>query len=616
MGPEVDGLPGAGDGRELARRVAEFVAPLTPPVRAMLRLAVRALEWSPFPRRMSRIDRERRERVLAGMETSRLALRRDLLLLAKLLYNLARSDEPEVREAVGAEMSCAVAPDAERPQPMPPRVLPSLRTESIECDVAVVGSGAGGAAAACVLAEAGYDVAVIEAGGDPRHDHREGEVMPSLGRFYRDGGLTIAAGRPAIPIPVGRVLGGTTVVNSGTCFRAPDEVLEDWRERSGIEWATDLAGTYEGAERMLHVRRLEPDEMGMNGNLAMRGAEALGVSGRPLDRNAGRCVQCSGCPLGCPIDAKRSMRVTYLPRAKAAGARLVTGTEAIRLVVEKGRCVGIEAEMKGRDREHLPDFPLPYSIRAKQVVLAGGALGTPELLQRSGLGGPMVGRGLHVHPATWVGARYAEPVRGWQGVMQSYYIDEWKSRGLFLEATFTPLAFGGAWLPGVGAEFQRGIRDFDHVGSIGVHLTDRASNGRVLLGNDGPGLSYRLAREEAARIAFGIARAAEIHFAAGAVEVYPNIAGLPRLLPGQLDRIDPSRIRGRDLRLEAFHPMSTARIDPDPRRGVCAPDGSVHGVEGLYVADASLFPGAVGVNPMMTVIAMATRIAEMIVERD
>jgi choline dehydrogenase-like flavoprotein len=199
--------------------------------------------------------------------------------------------------------------------------------------------------------------------------------------------------------------------------------------------------------------------------------------------------------------------------------------------------------------------------------------------------------------------------------MQSYYVDEWEPRGILLEATFTPLAFGGAWLPGVGRAHQRAILDFGSVGSIGVHLSDRSS-GRVRLANEGSvRAGYRLRAEDAARLCFGIARAAEIHFAAGATEVYPNIARAGTLRPGDLARFEAASFRPAELRLEAFHPMGTARMAADPAEGVCGPDGSVHGFAGLYVADASLFPTSLGVNPMMTIIASADRVASDLAAR-
>ncbi len=603
MAPGVDGLPAAERDVTVAAPVADFLGSVPPSFLLQLRLGLRAFEWMPFPRRFSRLDQAGRERVLKRLEGSRLALKHDLLLMAKLFSTLGYTIAPEVEAKVGNDIRCALA-GGERPEPAGALGDTVPRGDGEDADVVIVGSGAGGAVAAATLAEAGLDVLVLEAGAHYERDSYPADRLDAIKSLYRGAGLTVAAGRPPIVVPVGRVVGGTTVVNSGTCFRAPEAVLDDWSQRFGIAWAGDLDADFAEAEASLRVQALDPATMGRNGQLAMEGASALGVSSGPIARNAGSCDQCSSCPFGCPIDAKRGMHVSYLPRAVAAGARVRAGVEARRILVEDGRAVGVEcrvgdAEGPGR----------PFTVRARRAVIAaGGALGTPELLHRSGLGNAAVGRNLHVHPACWVGARYEEEVRGWDGVMQSYYVDEWESRGVLLEATFTPPAFGGAWLPGSGADHQRALAGLRHVGSIGVQLTDR-SEGRVRLGSGGVRMSYDLNREDAARVAFGIARAAEIHFAAGATEVYPNLARVQVLRPGDLASFEATRFKPSELRLEGFHPMGTARIAADPREGACAPDGSLHGTAGLYVADASLFPTALGVNPMMTIIAFAKQVA-------
>ena len=607
MAPGIDGLPAADREVEVSGPVAEFLRSVSPRTLLGLRLGLRVFEWLPFPWRFSRLDPNSAEDFLCRLERSRLPLHHDLLLLAKILSTIGYSVVPEVEAKIGTEIGCALA-DGSLPEPAGSLGDTEARGEGEECDVAIVGSGAGGAVAAATLAEAGLDVLVLEAGGHFDRENYPADRLEAISRLYRDAGLTIAEGRPAIPVPVAKTVGGTTVINSGTCFRAPDPVLEDWRNRYGVTWARDLDEDYAEAEEFLRVTQLDPERMGRNGQLAMEGAAALGVSGAPIHRNAGSCVQCSSCPFGCSIDAKRGMHVSYLPRAVAAGARVRVRVEAQRVLVEDGRAVGLACATRdagGRTR--------PFTVRARRAVIAaGGALGTPELLLRSGLGGSQAGRNLHIHPACWVGARYEEEVRGWEGVMQSFYVDQWEPRGVLLEATFTPLAFGGAWLLGAGREHQRALLGFGHIGSIGVHLSDRSS-GRVGLANGGAiRASYKLTREDTDRIAFGIARAAEVHFAAGATEVFPNIPRFGMLKPGDLAQFEATRLKASELRLEAFHPMGTARISADPREGVCAADGSVYGTPGLYVADASLFPTSVGVNPMMTIIAFAKQIARQV----
>jgi choline dehydrogenase-like flavoprotein len=609
MAPGIDGLPAAEIEVDASGPVADFLGAVPPHLLLQLRLGLRAFEWLPFPRRFSKLDQPARERFLAKLESSHSSLKLDLLLMAKLFSTLGYAVTPEVQARVGYDLRCELG-DGTVPEPAGTLGDTEPRREGEECDVVVIGSGAGGAVAATTLAEAGLDVLVLEAGRHYNRDSYPGDQLDAVRSLYRDAGLTIADGKPKIPVPVAKTVGGTTVVNSGTCFRAPEEVLEDWATRFGIDWARDLEDDFAEAEEMLRVQRLDPARMGRNGQLAMEGAAALGVGGGPIARNAGGCVQCSSCPLGCPIDAKRGMHVSYLPRAVAAGARLRAGVEVRRVLVEGRRAVGVECRT-GEDNGPASVF----TVRARRaVVLAGGAFGTPELLMRSGLGSRAVGANLHIHPACWVGARYPEEVRGWDGVMQSYYIDEWEAQGVLLEATFTPLAFGGAWLVGSGTEHQRAMLDYPHMGSIGVQLTDR-SVGRVGTGRDGGlRISYDLDRTDAARVVFGIARAAEVHFAAGATEVYPNVAGIKVLRPGDLPSFEAARIKPADLRLEGFHPMGTARIATDPRQGACAPDGSLHGTASLYVADASLFPTALGVNPMMTIIAFAKQVGRQVAD--
>jgi choline dehydrogenase-like flavoprotein len=585
--------------------VAAFLRSLSPRVLLRLRLGLRAFEWLPFPWRFSRLDPQAAQDFLRRLDSSSLPLHHDLLLMAKLFATLGYAVAPEVEARIGVRTDCALA-DGTLPAPNDPLGDTGAHGEGEECEVVIVGSGAGGAVAAAMLAEAGLDVLVLEAGGHYDRDSYPEGRLEAIAELYREAGLTIAEGRPPIPVPVAKVVGGTTVINSGTCFRAPDRILDRWRDEFGIPWARDLDADFAEAEDFLRVTPLDPNRMGRNGQLAMEGAAALGVSGGPISRNAGSCVQCSSCPYGCPIDAKRGMHVSYLPRAVAAGARVRAGVEARRVLVEDGRAVGLACSARdagGRSR--------PFTVRAgRAVIVAGGALGTPELLLRSGLGGRQVGRNLRIHPACWVGARYEEDVHGWEGVMQSYYVDQWEhERGVLLEATFTPLAFGGAWLVGTGEEHQRAILDFGRIGSIGVQLRD-ASVGSVGIANQGAlRAGYRLNDEDVRKTIFGIARAAEIHFAAGASEVYPNIPRAGVLKPGDLATFEATRFKASELRLEAFHPMGTARISADPRRGVCAPDGSVNGTRGLYVADASLFPTAPGVNPMMTIIAFAKQVS-------
>ena len=622
MAPGGSGLPSAAGngaaGRPAAAGAVDVVGPLNRYLAALprrsvgrMKLGLRVFDWLPFPWRFSRASLEARIEFLARLERSSSWLARELLLYLKVLTGLGYANDARVRRAIGYEMRCEVAgepPAAGDSEIMRPLGDLSPPAGGEECDVAIVGSGAGGAAAAALLAEAGLDTVVLEAG--PYLDRRSypEEPLAALATLYRDGGLTVAEGRPSIPTPVGRAVGGTTVINSGTCFRAPDRILAEWRSEFGLDWATELDQEYADAESLLAVAPVDPERMGRNGQLLLEGAEALGVRHAPLQRNAGRCVQCSSCPNGCRLDAKQAMHVSYLPRAVRAGARVRAGVEATRIVFAGDRAVGVDAVVAPPLGSDGLAHRRPYRVRARRaVLLACGAFGTPELLLRSAFRSQsgQLGDNLRIHPACWVGARFAEEVRGWDGIMQSYAVTEWEERGLLLEATFTPLAFGAQWLPGTGPEHQARMAAYDRIASTGVHLSDR-STGRVGVASDGTlRLTYRLTRDDARQLVFGVARAAELYYAAGATEVYPQIAGIPILPRERISDLEASPPSARRLRLEAFHPMGTARIAADPRTGVVGTDGSVHGTEALYVADGSVFPSSIGVNPMMTIIAMA-----------
>jgi choline dehydrogenase-like flavoprotein len=606
-------LPGAAE-VDAARAVSRFLARVPARQRLVVVAALRAIEWFSWPQPFSRLSVEARTRRLERLAANPLG--RDLVLLLKALVSFGWARDDRVQSGLGIRPTCELAPGASHPRPG----VPPLRAEDLvppgedeQCDVVVVGSGAGGASAACVLAEAGLDVIVLEEGSLWDASSYTTDPLEALARMYRDGGLTVLEGRPAIPLPLGRCVGGTTVINSGTCPRTPPDVLARWRSERGIPWAPELDAEFDAIERDLAVTPLPEDAWGANAAPCRRGAEALGLANRPVRRNAGAVVRCGTCPTGCAIDAKQAMHVSELPRAVAAGARIRAGVRVRRMLTRDGRAAGVEAEILTRDGRARVDPASVASpraggsanrtirVHAQAVVLAGGAIGTPELLLRQGLNGA-TGRNLHVQPACWVGGLFDEEVRGFDGVMQSWHVDEWRARRLFLEATFTPLPFGAHWLPGVGAEFKRRVVDIGRLAVVGVHLADESS-GRVRVRGGAARLAYRLTPSDAAALGYGIARASDLLFAAGAREVYPQVAGVASIRPGEQSRLETGIAPSR-LRLEAFHPMGTAAMGV-----VTDVSGELRELPGAYVADGSLLPTALGVNPMVTIIAMARRVA-------
>jgi len=463
---------------------------------------------------------------------------------------------------------------------------------AIDADFCIVGAGAAGAVVAAELAEGGASVVVLEQG--PRHDPDGFTARPPemLARLYRDAGQTTTIGSPPILLPLGKGIGGTTLVNSGTCFRTPPRVLERWSSEYGLELdEAAMDACFERVERSLSVGEVTPELAGANAAVARRGAERLGWSHGYLRRNARGCVGSGVCVFGCPTSAKQHTGITYMPRAERAGARILTGADVRELTRERSRVRGVLARMDDGSR---------LEVRASEVVLACGAIHTPLLLARNRIGDAsgQLGRNLSLHPATAAFALMDEQVNMARGVPQSFYVDEFAGEGVMFETVAGPPAYAAMSLPLRGQQHARAMARYPRLAQLGLMVSD-SSRGRVQTLGARPVIRYSLDDVDLARIRMGLQRIDELFRAAGAREVY-----LP-LPPG----VAPSAARARDLRLMAFHPLGTARADARPAHGVTDGQLAVHGLRGLRIADGSVAPSALGVNPQLTIMALATRLA-------
>lgn len=487
------------------------------------------------------------------------------------------------------------------------RLPEAPHTATLQADVVVVGSGAGGAVVAATLAEAGRDVLVLEEGPMVRtEDIRRWSMAERLVRLYRDSGLSAAAGLPPVALPMGRCVGGTTTVNSGTCFPTPDAVLDAWARR-GLHALSPhaFAPLLREVEEVIGVRQIGRDIMGGNARMAEVGARNAGLHGALLHRNERGCIGSGQCPMGCPQGAKQDMRMTFLPRAVQSGARILAGVRVRSVDHDGGTVRGVTA---GRvDVSGTPLRGSRLTVRAPMVVLSAGAVYTPALLLRAGLGGAHVGRHLAVHPVTEAAGFVAERVEGWRGVQQSYGIHP--EPGVTIEATFPPGGTALRYLPLNGPALKELMSRWAHAVLLGVMVVD-GGNGRVRLapGGNTPLVTYRLGEAEAGRLVRGLAHTARVLRAAGAREVYTPLRGLP-VLDANTDLSVIERAHARDLALAAFHPLGTVRMAAREDDGPVDPQGRVRGTRGLVVADASLLPSAPGVNPQVTIMAMALHVA-------
>ncbi|WP_354701800.1 GMC family oxidoreductase [Paraconexibacter sp. AEG42_29] len=473
----------------------------------------------------------------------------------------------------------------------------------ITVDACVIGSGAGGAPVAKELAEGGMRVAVLEDGDWHETASFTARPRDMTPRLYRDAGQIVTVGTPPIGLPLGRAVGGTTLINSGTCFRTPDHVLTQWQRDFGLAELTtaNLDPFFRRVEREINVSRVPAGLAGSSARLVLEGAARLGLSGGHLFRNAKGCVGSGVCAFGCPTGAKQHTGITYVPRAWAAGATTYTGVTAQRVVHRDGRVAEVVARTAAGGT---------LRVRCRHAIVACGTLLTPALLAASGVGQASgeLGGNLSIHPASAARAVFDEDLDPWTGVPQSAYVDGLQAEGIMFEGISGPPDQAAASTPRTGAAHRDLMLQARRTASFGVMVHDTA-RGSVRRRAGQTVIRYDLHPDDAARFQRGMAVLAEIFFAVGAREVVVPLAGVPTLRGGDVGPLTTARIRPRDVSAMAFHPLGTARAGADPATSVVDPDLRMHGIDGLHVCDGSAVPSSLGVNPQITIMALATRLA-------
>lgn len=482
--------------------------------------------------------------------------------------------------------------------------------ETLECDVVIVGTGAGGGPVAKELAERGLAVVVLEEGRYFSRSDFGARPTKMMASMYRSAGFTAAVGNTVIPIPVGKTVGGTTTINSGTALRPPDRVLAAWAARHGADVAPGaLEPYYARVEEILGVGPSSAAALGRPAELIAKGADVLGWSHHALARNAPGCDGQGVCCFGCPTEAKSSTNVSFIPAALRAGAQLYTEARVTRVVVDDGEARGVEVAR--------PDGAT-FAVRARVVVLACGALHTPALLLRQGLANTsgQLGRNLTIHPATSAVVLFDDVVDGHAAVPQGYAVDEFAAEGLMFEGSTAPLELTAVALTSFGPGFMDTMGRYRHQFGYGFMIAD-SSTGRVRPGPKGePFITYHLQDADVARLRRGMALLGRLCFAAGARELHSAVHGFERMRSlADVERLAQAPLSARSFDLTAYHPLGTARIGADPTTSVVASTHECHDVLNLYVVDGSTVQGPLYVNPQVTIMALALRAAQHIAQR-
>ncbi len=501
------------------------------------------------------------------------------------------------------------------------------RDRDLECDVAVIGSGAGGAITAEALAGAGLAVAIVEEGplaSSSEFAMREGEAY---GRLYQDGGARKSADG-AIAILQGRCVGGSTTVNWTSSFRAPPETLAHWRAAHGLATMDEarLAPWYEQMESRLSIApwSLPPNE---NNDALRRGCEALGLQWGAIARNVRGCWNLGYCGMGCPTNAKQSMLLTAIPGALDRGAVLVHRARVERLRIAGGRVSACEA--RGIEASGAAPGPYRIRVRARHYVLAAGGIASPAILLRSAAPDPhrVTGRRTFLHPTVASIAAMPHAVRGWSGAPQSVYSDHFLAAdvggpaGFKIESAPVHPVLAAITLPGFGAEHARGMAQLANRQALIALIRDgfhpESPGGRVFVRDDGSAsLEYPMTAYlwEAARRAW--LAMARIQFAAGASEVLPvhEEARGAATWEAASRGIERLPLRPLAARLMSAHVMGGCAMGADPRVSVVDEAGRCHHLANLSVHDASIFPTGLGTNPQLTIYALAARLSAGLAE--
>ena len=480
----------------------------------------------------------------------------------------------------------------------------------LDADVVVVGSGPAGAAVARVAARAGARVVVVEAGPWIEPGAFELSAFSSMRQTYRGMGAQVLVGPAPIPYVQGRMVGGSSPINGAICWRLPRDVHRAWLVadpalEETLSWAALEAATDE-VEARLGVAPTDAAIAGRKNELMARGAEALGLAHRPIRRNVRGCEGLGRCMQGCPKGRKQSADLTLLADAVESGATVLSQVVVRRVRRRAGAVVGVVGRAVAGGA---------VEVRAPRVVLAASAVQTPALLLASGVRHGPVGRHFQCHPGVSMAGRFREPVRMWEGATQGHEVTGLRADGLKFEA----LGFGpgilAARMDGVGRTLAEGIADLAHWLDWGVAIRAEAE-GRVRQVGGRAVVTFRPSAADVGRFRRGLRVLGEMMFAAGAERVSPGVRGFaasvddPRAL-AELETDGPTHPGA--FTCAVTHMFGTCRMGSDPAHSVVRPDFRHHRVEGLYVADSSVFPTSLGVNPQIAIMALAARCGERVV---
>lgn len=493
---------------------------------------------------------------------------------------------------------------------------------TLQADVVVVGSGAGGSVIAYEMARAGRRVIVLEGGRYLPSAGFTEHLGDTMTQIYRDQASQFNSTADTLFVE-GACVGGSTVISGCVMHRPDDAVFRRWADVHGL---TALAPErvrphFDVVGRWLNVHINEAHEINATAHKVIQGCERMGFSWKPVARNVKRCALTGHCLAGCPSDRKMSALVTHLPWAAAHGARIFSDSHVTRVLIRNGRAEGVEAIVRDPDSGNVV---ARMRVDAGAVVVAGGAIQTPLLLQRSQIpdASGQLGRNMAVQPFVQLMGRFGEPLYGFRGALVGVEVDEFMASDnyLFVSGLAEPeqLMVQGEQL--AGDEHVEYMKSYRHMAGLNAFTLDRGRGSvqwRGGLTDGSKEISWNPDREEFEDIRRAAGIAARILFSAGAERVW-----LPTFQPLAADSVFDLDHKLRSVtygfkgvysfRMNTFNPHGTCRMGVDRLQSVVNPDGQVWDVAGLYVADGSLFPEPLAAAPQWTVQVLARYVASRI----
>lgn len=482
---------------------------------------------------------------------------------------------------------------------------------SLSADYVVVGSGAGGATAACELARGGASVVLVEAGPWLDPEDYPSSVYGAMRDLFDDWGSQVARGRALWPLVQGSCVGGSTVINCAICVRTPDDIFEKWQREHGLpDLSRPLLAHQDALASELCASEVPPESMGRSNSLALQGANQLGYPSKPMTRYIKGCLGSGQCLQGCRSQRKQSLNVNFVPEVLSRGGTVLSCAPVSRILLQGQRAVGVRGRFRNpRNRGRGGEF----TVHAKKaVVVAASVTWSPCLLIQSGVRSPALGRYFRAHPGFGLFGVYDDPVDANRGATQGWASVAYRENpGFKLETLSIPPEMMASRLSGGGSELLRKLRDYRHLAMwvIAVRAETVGSVRPGLLGK--PVVRYSADRADMERVRKGLAQVARTHFAAGARRVLPVIYGLPYSIgPDEVSVIEEGPLDPRAYISIMSHLFGGCVMGRDPAHSVVDDRGRVHGYDGLVVADASVIPTNLGVNPQHTIMALARHFSQ------